>query len=81
VICWPSRFSWKSSSRLTPGVLPTSLAVMPLISFDSSIQLRPCTGQLLHLRRIDVAGTATRSCRPAAIREHGQRSLTRSELS
>ena len=57
VICWPSRFSWKSSSRLTPGVLPTSLAVMPLTSFDSSIQLRPWSGSSSICRRSTLPAT------------------------
>ena len=43
VTCWPSRFSWNMSS-LTPGLIDTSLAVIPLTIFDSSIQLRPCSG-------------------------------------
>ena len=45
VICWPSRFSChRSSIAPVPMLLPTSLAVTPFTSFDSSIQLRPCSG-------------------------------------
>ena len=44
------------SSASTPGRLVlTSFAVMPFTIFDSSIQLRPCSGKLFHLPAIDVA--------------------------
>ena len=43
--------------RLTPGVLPTLLAVMPLTIIDSSIQLRPCSGSSSICRRSTLPAT------------------------
>ena len=57
VICWPSRFSCKRSSSLDAELLPTSLAVTPLTSIDSSIQLRPCSGSCSICRRSTLPAT------------------------
>jgi hypothetical protein len=59
VICWPSMFIWNWSS-LTPGVLPTLLAVMPLTMSASSCQLRPCSGSSAIWRRSMLPATCAR---------------------
>ena len=58
VICWPSRFSChRSSIAPVPMLLPTSLAVTPFTSFDSSIQLRPWSGSCSIWRRSTLPAT------------------------
>src|SRR3954454_19954839 len=44
-------------SSLTPGPLVTSFAVMPLTSFESSIQLRPCSGSSSICRGLTLPAT------------------------
>src|SRR3954452_15384137 len=58
VICWPSRLSCQRSSIApVPTLFPMSLAVTPLTSFDSSIQLRPCSGSASIWRRSTLPAT------------------------
>jgi len=45
------------SSAPTPGVFVTSFAVMPFTSFDSSIQLRPWSGNCSIWRRSTLPAT------------------------
>src|SRR5712691_8103629 len=56
LICWPSRFSWNAASSPTPGRLSTAFAVMPFTCSDSSIQLRPASGNWT-ARRISSCST------------------------
>jgi hypothetical protein len=58
VICWPSRLSChRSSIAPVPMLLPTSFAVTPLTSFESSIQLRPWSGSCSICRRSTLPAT------------------------